>query len=222
MSCRPRAMDQATASGRSIERGSFAQVDAEAGDRSGYSEGQWAIVRRLIHATADFDLNGLTCFHPQAVTAGLQAFQAGAPLWVDVEMIRAGLSAERLAHLGITPHCHMADLEARKRAERQGTTRSEQAVALAAETGVLDGAVAVVGNAPTALRGLLSRIEEGAIQPRLLIAMPVGFVDAAASKEAAMAQSVVPWLAVSGRKGGSPAAVAAVHSLLGLAEEASG
>ncbi|MFP4146991.1 MAG: precorrin-8X methylmutase [Halorhodospira sp.] len=220
MSEQPLSTEQQTASGRRIESSSFAQVDAEAGDHSAYDAAQWAVVRRLIHATADFEFNGLTRFHPQAVAAALAAIRAGAPVFVDVEMIRAGLSQPRLARFGMPLACRMAEPEAAERARRQGSTRAEQAVALAAEAGDLDGGIVAVGNAPTALYALLRRIEAGSIAPRLLIAMPVGFVAAAESTEAAMAQSHVPWIATAGRKGGSPPVVACLHALLALAEEA--
>ncbi len=220
MAGQPPVTEQETASGRRIEDSSLAQVDAEAGDRSGYSEAQWAVVRRLIHATADFDFNGLTGFHPEAVPAGLAAIRAGAPLFVDVEMIRAGLSAQRLRHFGVRATSRMEDPEAAERARAQGSTRAEQAVARAAEAGELDGGIVAVGNAPTALRAVLRRVEAGDVAPRLLIAMPVGFVAAAEATDEAMAQSQVPWLATAGRKGGSPAVVAALHALLRLAAEA--
>ncbi|MBK5943671.1 precorrin-8X methylmutase [Halorhodospira halophila] len=220
MSREPSVTEQQTASGRRIEECSFARVDAEAGDRSAYDTAQWPVVRRMIHATADFDFNGVTRFHPQAVAAGVAAIRSGAPVFVDVEMIRVGLSAERLRYFGVEAHCLMNDPQAAERAERAGTTRAEQAVALAAEQGRLDGAMVAVGNAPTALRAILARIERGEVAPRLLIAMPVGFVAAAESSDEAMAQQRVPWIATAGRKGGTPAVVACLHALLGLAGEA--
>ncbi|ABM62116.1 precorrin-8X methylmutase [Halorhodospira halophila] len=222
MSREPSVTEQQTASGRQIEACSFARVDAEAGDRSAYDAAQWAVVRRMIHATADFDFNGVTRFHPRAVTAGMEAIRAGAPVFVDVEMIRVGLSAARLGHFGIEAHCLMADPRAAERAQQAGTTRAEQAVALAAEQGWLDGAIVAVGNAPTALRAVLERIHGGVVAPRLLIAMPVGFVAAAESSEEAMAQQQVPWIATAGRKGGTPPVVACLHALLALAEEGDG
>ncbi len=218
MARQPSVTEQQTASGRRIEDTSLAQVDAEAGDRSGYSGPQWALVRRLIHTTADFDFNGLTRFHPEAVPAGLAAIRPGAPLFVDVEMIRAGLSTRRLDRFGVRATARMGDPAAAERARAQGGTRAEQAVALAAEAGELDGIVAV-GNAPTALRAVLRRIEDGEAAPRLLIAMPVGFVAAAEATDEAMAQQRVPWIATAGRKGGSPPVVACLHALLRLAEE---
>ncbi len=217
----PKGTDQQTAPGRRIEASSFAQVDAEAGDKSRYDADQWAMVRRMIHATGDFDFNGRVRFHPAAMAAGFEAVRAGAPIYADVEMIRAGVSAPRLERFGMRIECRINDPETLRLADEHGTTRSEQAVALAAQEGVLDGAIVAVGNAPTALRAILRRTLAGEIQPRLILAMPVGFVDAAESKAAIMETSPVPWIAITGRKGGSPLAVAALHALLALNEEPS-
>lgn len=216
MAHRPAVTEQATPGGRAIEQDSLALVDAEAGDRSAYTAEQWAVVRRMIHATADFDLNGITRFADGAVEAGLAAVRAGAPLWTDVEMIRAGISAARRDHFGMAVACTLNEPEVPGRAARLGTTRAEQAVAVAAEQGLLEGIVAI-GNAPTALRAVLARAAAGEIAPRLVLAMPVGFVAAAESKEEAMAAAVPPWIATRGRKGGSPCAVAAIHALMHLA-----
>ena len=79
-------------------------------------------------------------------------------------------------------------------------------------------AIYVVGNAPTALRALSGAVRRGAVRPRLIVALPVGFVDVAQSKGEALALDV-PVLAVRGRKGGSAMAAAAVNALLLLARE---
>ncbi|MGB7551815.1 MAG: precorrin-8X methylmutase, partial [Chromatiaceae bacterium] len=94
-----RITEQLTQAGRTIEQASFAIIDREAGPH-GYSAHQWPLVRRLIHASADFEFNGLTRFHPAAVQAGIAAVRAGRPIVADVEMIRVGVSRPRLAHFG--------------------------------------------------------------------------------------------------------------------------
>ena len=88
--------EQMTTAGQQIEHDSFAIVDNEAGERGNYSEAQWQIVRRMIHATADFEFNGLAEFHRNCVCAGLDAIMAGAAIVADVEMICVGLSKPRL------------------------------------------------------------------------------------------------------------------------------
>jgi precorrin-8X/cobalt-precorrin-8 methylmutase len=89
--------EQMTQAGQKIEHDSFAIVDQEVGSHN-YSASEWNIVRRMIHATADFEFNGLSRFHPDAVPAGLNAISQGANIVADVEMICVGLSKPRLSH----------------------------------------------------------------------------------------------------------------------------
>ena len=98
----PAITEQLTAAGRAIEHDSFAIIDAEAGPHE-YAADQWAVVRRLIHTSADFDFNGLTVFHSNAMRAGTDAVHNGATVVTDTEMICVGLSAPRLAHFGNQP-----------------------------------------------------------------------------------------------------------------------
>jgi precorrin-8X/cobalt-precorrin-8 methylmutase len=90
---------------------------------------------------------------------------------------------------------------------------------LAAEQGLLEGGIAVIGNAPTALYEVLHWVKEG-IRPALVIGVPVGFVSTVESKEALMQVNAVPWIVTAGRKGGSTVAVAIVNALLRLAGDA--
>jgi precorrin-8X/cobalt-precorrin-8 methylmutase len=210
--------EQLTAAGRAIEHDSFAVIDREAGPHN-YSAEQWPVVRRMIHANADFDFNGLTEFHPQAVSAGLAAILSGrARVVADVEMICVGLSAPRLAHFGISTHQFISDSDVIELAQAQGTTRAVQAMRKAHRLGLLDGAIIGIGNAPTALIEVVRLIREAGARPALVVGMPVGFVSAAESKDLMALQSDVPWVVIRGRKGGSTLVVAAIHALLGMAE----
>ena len=212
--------EQLTAVGRAIEHDSFAIIDQEAGAHS-YSAEQWPIVRRMIHANADFDFNGLTRFHPQAVQAGVQAMLGGASRIVaDVEMICVGLSKPRLAHFGMDTHHYISDADVIAAAHAQDTTRAVQAMRKAHRLGMLEGAIVGVGNAPTALLELIRLVREEGARPALIVGMPVGFVSAAESKELLEAVAEVPWISITGRKGGSTLVVAAIHALLALAEAA--
>jgi precorrin-8X/cobalt-precorrin-8 methylmutase len=202
-----------TASGALIEQTSFATIDAEAAPHA-YDPDQWTLVRRLIHASGDFDFNGLTCFHPRAIVAGVAAMRAGSPILCDVEMIRAGLSQTRMAELGLVAHQFIDRPEVIAAARAQGTTRAVQAIRFARREGLLDGAVVGVGNAPTALLELIRLIREEGARPALILGMPVGFVSAAESKAVLAELDAVPWILVMGRKGGSTLVVAALHALM--------
>ncbi|MDD2990063.1 MAG: precorrin-8X methylmutase [Zoogloea sp.] len=210
--------EQLTAAGRAIEHDSFAIIDREVGPHA-YRPEQWPLVRRMIHANADFEFNGLTAFHPASMSAGLARILAGdTPLVADVEMICVGLSAPRLAHFGIHTHQFISDPDVIAAARAEDTTRAVQAMRKAWRQGLLDGAIIGIGNAPTALIEVVRLIREEGLRPALVIGMPVGFVAAAESKDLLMEIDSVPWIAIRGRKGGSTLVVAAVHALLGLAE----
>ena len=210
--------EQLTRAGQAIEHDSFAIIDAEAGPH-GYTAAQWQVVRRMIHANADFDFNGLTDFHPQAVEAGIRAMLAGAtPVVADVEMICSGLSQPRLAHFGMRTHQFISDADVIATAQAEDTTRAVQAMRKAHRAGLLDGAIVGIGNAPTALIELVRLIREEGVRPALVVGMPVGFVAAAESKDLMAEVAEVPWLVIRGRKGGSTLVVAALHALLALAE----
>ncbi|MDN4056676.1 precorrin-8X methylmutase [Massilia sp. YIM B02769] len=210
--------EQLTRAGQAIEHDSFAIIDAETGMHD-YTEAQWPIVRRMIHANADFDFNGLTAFHPDAVEAGVRAMLAGAaPVVADVEMICSGLSKPRLAHFGMRTHQFISDADVIDKAKLEDTTRAVQAMRKAHKQGLLDGAIVGIGNAPTALIELVRLIREESVRPALVVGMPVGFVSAAESKDLMAEVNEVPWIVIRGRKGGSTLVVAALHALLALAE----
>jgi len=210
--------EQLTRAGQAIEHDSFAIIDAETGMHD-YTEAQWPIVRRMIHANADFDFNGLTAFHPDAVEAGVRAMLAGgAPVVADVEMICSGLSKPRLAHFGMHTHQFISDADVIDKAKLEDTTRAVQAMRKAHKQGLLNGAIVGIGNAPTALIELVRLIREEGVRPALVVGMPVGFVSAAESKDLMAEVNEVPWIVIRGRKGGSTLVVAALHALLALAE----
>ena len=209
--------EQLTQAGQQIEHDSFAIVDNESGTHD-YTDAQWNIVRRMIHATADFEFNGLARFHPDAVEAGLNAIKQGAPIVADVEMICVGLSKPRLSHFGVKTHHFIADADVITAAKAVNSTRAVQAMQKAQRKNLLNNAIVAVGNAPTALLEIERMIKEDGIRPALIVGMPVGFVSAAESKEAVSHIKDVPWIITDGRKGGSTLVVAAIHALLALAE----
>ncbi len=212
-------MRQMTALGRSIEDGSFRIIDEEAGSHE-HGPAEWQVTRRVIHATADFDFKTLMRFHPEAVRAGIAALRAGCPVLVDVKMITAGLSAERLGSYGCQVHCFISDDDVIAQAKATNSTRAIEAMRKAHRLGVLEGAIVAVGNAPTALLETVRLVEEDGARPALVVGVPVGFVSAAESKEALLGLVRLPSIVARGRKGGSSIAVAILHALLLLSTKA--
>ena len=210
-------MRQMTALGRGIEDESFAIIDAEAGAH-GFARDEWQVVRRVIHATADFEFLKLMTFGGGAVHAGIAALSRGCPVVVDVKMIAAGLNEERLASYGCRVHSFISDADVIERARAANSTRAIESMRKAHALGLLDGAVIAIGNAPTALIEIARLVKEEGAKPALIIGVPVGFVSAAESKEAVI-DCGAPFIVARGRKGGSPIAVAIIHALLMLSVE---
>ena len=210
-------MRQLTALGRTIEDESFAIIDAEAGAH-GFGRAEWQVVRRVIHATADFEFKSLVHFHPHAMRAGILALKNGAPIIVDVKMIAAGLNEDRLAAYGSSVASFISDEDVIVAARAQNSTRAIESMRKAHRLAKLDGAVVAIGNAPTALLEVVRLVRQEGVRPALVLGVPVGFVSAAAAKEAVL-ELDIPFIVVRGRKGGSPVAVAVIHALLSLAAE---
>jgi len=214
-------MRQMTALGRGIEDKSFAIIDAEVGVHD-FPDSEWQVVRRVIHATADFEFRTLMRFSGDAITSGVRALHAGCPLVVDVKMIAVGLNEQRLASYGCQVHSFISDEDVIATAKANNSTRAIESMRKAHVKGVLDGAIVAIGNAPTALLEVLRLVREEGARPALVIGVPVGFVSAEESKDALIASHGVPFIAARGRKGGSPIAVAIVHALLMLSSQGEG
>lgn len=195
-----------------IEAESFRIIERELGP-TGFSPEEFAVVRRSIHATGDFSFAENLRFHPQAIAAGLAAIRAGKNILVDVNMAASGVSSALLARFGGRVICRVAEPETAAMAKANGTTRSDAAMARSIGDNI---GIVAVGNAPTALLKVMSLIELGLFAPDLVIGVPVGFVNAAESKQL-LVEKDYPFIAALGRKGGTPVAVAAVNALLRLA-----
>lgn len=205
-------------SAQAIESLSFETIECEAPPH-GFSYAQWQVVRRMIHTTGDFSIMESVRFSADALSAGIEALTSGQPLYVDSNMIRWGLSVSRLRmawerYDRSSIHCHVADDDVAKKAQLAGLPRSILAVRKIGSK--LEGAIAVFGNAPTALLELNRLIIEEGVRPAVVIAAPVGFVHVEESKEELM-ELPVPHITLAGRRGGSPIAVSIVHALCSLA-----
>ena len=178
-----------------------------------------AVVKRVIHTTADFDYAKNLRFTPGAVQAAVRALQRGAVIVTDTNMALAGISRPGLAKLGCEAVCYMADPAVAEAAKQAGTTRAVAAMHRAAREH--PGAIRAVGKAPTALLTIAEEIEAG-LRPALVIGVPVGFVNVVESKETLFAvceQHGVPAIAAMGRKGGSNVAAAICNALVYSAAE---
>ncbi len=210
-------MRQVTPAGLRIEEASLAMIDAEVGPHA-FSPAEWPVVRRVIHATADFDFARTLVFGRGAAEAGCAALRLGARVVCDVQMIAAGLSPARLGAVGSSVRCFVSDEDVVRAARQANGTRAAEAMRKAHRLGWLTGAIVAIGNAPTALSEVQRLVAEEGAAPALVVGVPVGFVGAAEAKETALALPV-PHVVARGRKGGSPVAVAVVHALLALAVE---
>lgn len=188
-----------------IERQSYAILRSRV-DTSHFPPLTRAVVERVVHASADLDyVTDLVCAE-ETLHTGAVALRAGAPVVADVEMVAAGITARHVV-------CRIRDAT-----PGPGQTRSAAAMAAAyAEVG--PGAVWVIGCAPTALLALLDLNRDTAVDPTLVIGLPVGFVGAAESK-AALRASGLPAISNISEKGGSAVAAAATNALLYSAENA--
>ena len=203
-----------------IEPESFRIIDAHVEDMRqrgeavpAFSPEEYQIARRMVHATGDYEIFSLVRFSDRAVEAGLSAIRAGRNILVDVNMAAMGVSRRMLGRFGGQVVCRIGDEETSVLARQNGLTRSEAAVMRAAGD---DVGIVAVGNAPTALLKVMELVDAGRLCPELVIGVPVGFVNAAESKELLMRKDY-PFISLKGTKGGTPLAVAAINALVRLA-----
>lgn len=210
-----------TSKGQAIEDASMSIIESEVGDHQ-YGPAEWLVVRRIIHATADFDFAGSNkmLFHADAVQRGMQALGGGAAIITDVNGVIGGLNKQNPREFGNEIICNISDPKVADAAKAQGITRSQASMRSAADK--MNGGVVAIGNAPTALREVIRMISQKEARPALIVGMPVGFVDAAESKAELAAQNLTPYITNTGRKGGSPTASAAVNALFKMVRESQG
>jgi precorrin-8X/cobalt-precorrin-8 methylmutase len=197
-----------------IYRRSFAIIRREA-DLARFGSDEERVAVRIIHACGMVEIASDLFFSPGAVRAAALAIERGAPILCDSKMVAHGVTRSRLPTSN-TVICTLDDVRVPTLAVQLGTTRSAAAMELWRDH--IGGAVVVIGNAPTALFRLFEMLDEGISPPAAVIGMPVGFVGAAESKEALIADRRVPRMVVRGRKGGSAMAAAAVNALASAKE----
>jgi len=195
-----------------IERRSFEIISGILNEKGvTLPEERESVIKRVIHTTADFDYVDNLVFSEDAVTVGLAALKGGCDVVTDTQMARSGINKTILGRLGGEAHCFMSDEDVAREAKARGVTRAMVSMEKAAS--LQKPLIFAIGNAPTALIALDELIKAGRLAPRLIIGVPVGFVNVVESKELILA-SAVPHIVARGRKGGSNVAAAIVNALL--------
>lgn len=194
-----------------IEKRSFEIISEELGERKLQKEHE-LVIKRVIHTTADFDYADNLVFSSGAVQQGIKALKEGCRVITDTNMARSGINQAALKKNNCSLDCFMADEDVACHAKAQGVTRACASMEKAA--GLSGDCIFAIGNAPTALVRLYELIREGRLHPRLIVGVPVGFVNVVQSKEMILTLTDIPMIVARGRKGGSNVAAAIINALL--------
>ncbi len=192
-----------------IENTSMEIIDAYLHDVD-FTEEQLPVVRRMIHTTGDVDYRHIIDIHAHFIGAATEAVRSQAKVYTDTNMVRAGINKKALEKSGVELLTLISDEDVAEKARERKTTRSIVAIEEAVKRGCTGF---IIGNAPTALFRLLELIDEEKANPAFLIAVPVGFVGAAQSKEK-VADYDVPYIRTRGTKGGSNVAASIFNAIL--------
>ena len=200
-----------------IEKRSMEIIDQEIGKHD-YDELQWIVVRRVIHATADFDFanQNRMIFHSDAIHSTLEAIRSKCTIVGDSDIVLAGLNKKNLHDFGIKTKCHISDPTIATEAKQLNKTRAEVSMRKAIKD--INNGIVAIGNAPTALYELIRMVKENSAKPALIIGIPVGFVSSAESKDE-LAHTNVPYITNKGRKGGSTVAASIINALFSIYRE---
>ena len=198
-----------------IEKRSFEIITEELGDKK-LDERLAPIIKRVIHTTADFEYADSLAFSEGVLDKAIEAIKAGACIVTDTQMAKSGINKKVLAQYGGEVYCFMSDEDVAKMAKENRTTRAQASMDKAAAMN--KDLIFAIGNAPTALVRLYELINEGKINPKLIIGAPVGFVNVVQSKELIM-ETDVPYIVPRGRKGGSNVAASICNAILYIMDE---
>lgn len=193
-----------------IEKRSMEMIEALMEGHS-FSQEELTVVKRVIHTTADFEYPGFIQFSNNPIEAIQQGIKAGCHIVTDTNMARSGINKRILRNFGVEVKCFVGHEKVAKEAEKNGLTRSINAVDYAVEDE--KNQIFVFGNAPTALVRLLDLVDEGKVSPKGIIGVPVGFVGAKESKEL-LSKYKIPHITTISRKGGSNVAAAILNAIL--------
>lgn len=193
-----------------IEKRSFEIITEILGDRRLDTENE-LVIKRAIHATADFDYADNLVFSEHAVRKGIEALRSGCDIVTDTQMAKSGINKMALGRLGGEVHCFMSDPDVAAEASQRGVTRAIVSMERAAK--LPKSCIFAIGNAPTALICIRELMDAGKLSPALVIGVPVGFVNVVESKELII-ESGMPHIVARGRKGGSNVAAAICNAML--------
>ena len=200
-------------SGPEIEAISMDIIEEELG-ATHFSEEELKVVKRVIHATADFDFAKTIRFKNDPIKKGIRVLRDGLPIVTDTRMAASGISKNLFPEKGPEIIVPAVLPEAKKVHAKRGGTLSEAAMELCVK---IRPGIIIIGNAPTALLKVIQLIKERKISPGLVIGVPVGFVNARESKDMLFGMESLPLITCLGRKGGTPVAVAIINAIIRLA-----
>ena len=193
-----------------IEKRSFEIISQELGETN-LCEQELLVLKRVIHTTADFDYKENLVFKNNPVEKGIEALKNGCVIVTDTNMALAGINKPSLKKCGNSTVCYISDEDVARAAKEKGVTRAQIAVEKAAKLN--EPVIFAIGNAPTALIKIDELINKGELNPVLIIACPVGFVNVVESKELILKHNI-PSITAVGRKGGSNVAAAVINAML--------
>ncbi len=170
------------------------------------------VTQRCVISTGDPSIADIMCYTNDPIPAGVEAIKRGAPIFVDINMVKAGVTKK---NHNCEVICVLDEDENATVARQYGITRTAAGFLMARDR--LDGAIVAIGNAPSAAFAVCRMIEHG-IRPAVVVGTPVGFVNSAESKEEIRSIDI-PAITCVGTRGGTPMAVACVNELVALAKE---
>lgn len=199
-----------------IENGSMAIIESEMQSPETFTADELKVIKRVIHTTADFEYESLIRFGNEPIEALVASIGEGCKIYADTNMIAVAVKRRLLNEFGCEIVNYVHDEDVYEEAEAKGVTRSMVAL----EKAFKDESIKIylIGNAPTALMKLMELSEEYGKKPKVIVGVPVGFVGAVESKDALMATDHT-YVAIKGRKGGSPVAAAIMNAALLIKKE---
>jgi len=174
-----------------------------------FNEKELGIIERVVHATADPEYAKLLVFKNNPIESGIKAIKNKTPIVTDVNMIKVGIRYDNV-------HCYIDHPKVYDVAKKEGITRAMASMRFAKD--LINGGIVVIGNSPTALFEVIRLIKEENIKPKLVIGVPVGFVQASESKEN-LRKIDIPNITTIGPKGGTPVAVSIINGIIAYAKD---